>query len=490
MAEGRNTTELWARFRFTIIGSLLSAPPERGTLKREIRDIAQRTWTHPITGAPIRFSAVTIERWYYAARRERDDPIRPLRRAKRRDAGRFTIPPGIREQIFSLHLSYSDWSYQLHYDNLRVLAAKDPELGQLPSYSTVRRFMKARGLLKTPKKRAQRPGQVRAAQHRERREVRSFEAAYVGSLYHLDFHQAPLRVLTSSGRWVQPYALGVLDDHSRVACHVQWYLGEGAEELVHGLSQAIQKRGLPRALLTDNGSAMISDEVRDGLFRLGVLHETTLAYSPYQNGKQEVFWSTLEGRLMKMLSRTRDLSLDFLNRATQAWVELEYNRTEHSEIQETPIARFARAPSVLRDSPSSAALREAFVRQVTRAQRRSDGTFTVDRVRFEVPSRFRHFERLTIRYARWDLSRLLLVDPTSGRVIAPLYPLDRTKNASGVRAAVEARASETSTAAEEETKSPDTLPPLLEKLLSDYEADGLPPGYVSKPDRSPKGGAE
>ena len=29
---------------------------------------------------------------------------------------------------------------------------------------------------------------------------------------------------------------------------------------MHGLSQAIQKRGLPRALLTDNGAAMVAED--------------------------------------------------------------------------------------------------------------------------------------------------------------------------------------------------------------------------------------
>ena len=51
---------------------------------------------------------------------------------------------------------------------------------------------------------------------------------------------------------------------------------------VHGLSQAIQKRGLPRALLTDNGAAMVAEEVTQGLLHLGVVHERTLPYSPYQ----------------------------------------------------------------------------------------------------------------------------------------------------------------------------------------------------------------
>ena len=94
----------------------------------------------------------------------------------------------------------------------------------------------------------------------------------------------------------------MLDDHSRLACHLQWYFEETAETLVHGLSQAIQKRGLPRVLLTDNGGPMLAVETRQGLSDLGIVHETTLPYSPYQNAKQEVFWASVQGRLLAMHS--------------------------------------------------------------------------------------------------------------------------------------------------------------------------------------------
>ncbi len=57
-----STGALWARFRFSIVGSLLSAPPPRGALKTAIRDFAAKTWSHPVTGRNVRFSAVTIER--------------------------------------------------------------------------------------------------------------------------------------------------------------------------------------------------------------------------------------------------------------------------------------------------------------------------------------------------------------------------------------------------------------------------------------------
>jgi transposase InsO family protein len=89
-------------------------------------------------------------------------------------------------------------------------------------------------------------------------------------------------VLTARGAWVTPVLFGCIDDRSRLACHLQWYLAENAECIAHGLSQAFEKRGLPRAGMSDNGAAMCAAEIVEGLARLGILHETTLAYSPYQ----------------------------------------------------------------------------------------------------------------------------------------------------------------------------------------------------------------
>ena len=261
------------------------------------------------------------------------------------------------------------------------------------------------------------PGEIRAARRREEREVRSYEAEYVGALWHLDFHHGSLPVLTPRGQWEKPLALGILDDCSRLCCHLQWYLSEAAEDLTHGLSQGIQKRGLFRSLMSDNGGAMVADEVTEGLLRLGIVHERTLPYSPYQNGKQECFWAMLEGRLMEMLEGVTELSLDFLNQATQAWVEMEYNRTPRRETGCSPVERFAEAPSVLRPSPSSAALRDAFRKEVKRRQRQSDGTISLEGVRFEIPGRFRHFRDVRVRYASWDLSHVDLVDHRNGTLL-------------------------------------------------------------------------
>ena len=288
------------------------------------------------------------------------------------------------------------------------------------------------------------------------------------------------KVLTRTGQWITPLLLGVIDDHSRLVCHLQWYPDETAETLVHGLCQALQKRGLPRALMTDNGAAMQADEFRQGLHALSILHETTLPYSPYQNAKQESFWATLEGRLMAMLESVADLTLARLNAITQAWVEQEYHRTLHCEIGMTPLRRYLDSATVGRDCPDSAALRRAFRSIVTRRQRRSDGTLSLASIRFEVPARYRHLETLPVSYARWDLRAVELIDPQTLKPLCALHPLDKTANADANRRRLQPAQAKPSEASLK--TSADELPPLLKKLLEDYAATGLPPAYLPKQD--------
>jgi len=111
-----------------------------------------------------------------------------------------------------------------------------------------------------------------------------------------------LQVVTPRGQWQRPLALGILDDHSRYCVHLQWYLSETTEDLVHGFSQGIQKCGLPRAALSDNGSAMLADEFTEGLLRLGILHETTLPFSAYAESR--VMQSCAAEPLIQAGSRT------------------------------------------------------------------------------------------------------------------------------------------------------------------------------------------
>jgi putative transposase len=494
MSEEKNSaggSQCWANFRFSVVGSLLAAPPEKGALRTELTRLAGTRWRHPITGQWTSFGASTIERWYYRALREKTDPVGVLRRKVREDCGSHpSVSASLRDAISVQYRQHPNWSYQLHYENLVVLSEQEPLLRPIPGYGAVHRYMKAHSMFKRKRLggRRQTAGSIAAEQRFEEREIRSYESEYVNALWHLDFHHGSVRVLAPSGQWVYPLLLGTLDDHSRVCPHLQWYFRETADELIHGLSQAFLKCGLPRALMTDNGSAMTAAETVEGLQRLGILHETTLPYSPYQNGKQESFWGQIEGRLLSMLDGVNDLTLARLNEATQAWVEMEYNRKLHSEINDTPMNRFVKVKDVGRPAPDMATLRQLFTKQCSRKQRRSDGTISVENIRFEIPSRYRQLERMSIRYAGWDLSYVYLCNDRSGEIITRLYPLDKQKNADSRRRRKEPiKGNPTPTTPVEPTTE---MAPLLKKLIAQYHATGLPPAYLPKDEINPTQGTQ
>ena len=473
--------ERWARFRFSIIGPLLSAPPNSGELQTELALLAQKEWRHPITGLRVHFGLSTIERWLYQARHE-NDPVRALRTKRRLDAGTsIKLSPQLKTLIQSQHREHPSWSYQLHVDNLKILVGTSSDLGEMPSYNTVRRYMKANGCCKRrAQKRRHTEGAILAAERLEKREVRSFEVDHVNALWHLDFHHGSRRILGRDGKWHKPLLLAILDDRSRLICHAQWYLDETVETLVHGFMQALQKRALPRALMSDNGSAMTAAEFTEGLARLGILHQPTLPYSPYQNAKQEVFWAQVEGRLMAMLEGEEELSLSLLNKSTIAWIEQEYHQKLHSEIASTPLNRYLNDPDVGRPCPNSAALRHAFCTQVHRKQRKSDGSFSLEGKRFEIPSQYRTLEIVHIRYAQWDLSHVSLVDPHTDTLLSTIYPQDKSANASGMRRAFNS-GDETSQHIKEPVST--GIAPLLQKLIADYAATGLPPAYIAREEK-------
>jgi hypothetical protein len=99
----RSTGTLWARFRFSVVGSLLSSPHAHGSLQRAIHALAEKAWSHHVTGRDFHVAPDTIACWYYMALRQPDDPVGALRRAVRKDCGKISLALPVAER---LHLQY------------------------------------------------------------------------------------------------------------------------------------------------------------------------------------------------------------------------------------------------------------------------------------------------------------------------------------------------------------------------------------------------
>ena len=466
MASKKISCRQVAEFRYSILGEILARPPDKGELATRLREIANKEWIPPGTAYPESYCVRTLERWYAKVRKNPTDPVTALLPSRRSDLG-------IRHAIRKEHMiwlrqntkDYPRWPVKLRSDNLAAV----PHLQPTPSYSTVLRWFHSIGIYSTG---------IRGVQRKKSRETLSFESAFPGELWHMDMHKGSRKVLLPNGEYVQPICIAYLDDHSRLCCHCQWVLGEDTDVLTHITRQAFLKHGMPHKIQSDNGAAMISDEFETGLRRLGIQHERIIPKAAFQNGKIESFWNPLEGRLVNMLARVEPLTLDVLNQYTQPWVTFDYNHGIHSETGQKPIDRYMIEKNVARKSLDYGQIGKMFRRVVSRVQRMSDGTLNLENVLFQVPRAFRHIRNLSIAYSKWDLSTAALVDPETEVEIAPLFPVDKNRNAEGKRAPLPDPLADEPEVAETTPVASDAIPPLLARYMRDFQTLNPLAGFI------------
>lgn len=454
----------WGHFRYGVLGPLLSAPPRRSELTKELTKLAAKTWKHPITCEDVQFGFSTIEGWYYKVRAEKRDPITPLTKKERKDKGvQHVITEEIADILRAQYADYFWWDIQLHTKNLAAEIKKRKLSVKAPSISSVRRFMRAAGLKRLPRPRQDLQGMLGPIPATEEHEIACFEMSHPNQLWSLDFHDGAIMVLDSDGKWRQPVAVALLDHYSRMICHAEWVFTESAENLVRATSIAIMKHGRPHCLLSDNGGAMRAGEYIQGLGRLGIRINKIKPRKPNQNGKTEAHWGSLESKLLAMLIGHEGLTIDQLNDLTLAWVEAGYNRSIHREIKMTPLERYLQGTNVGLTSCDEDTLKRAFRSDEFRRPRKSDGTIKIADILFRLPQKFWHLNRVLVRYARWDLSFVHVVDYASGNEIMRIYPVDKLQNADSKRRSIESPVQ----------ISPDltrtVLPSYLQELIQQYE---------------------
>lgn len=96
--------------------------------------------------------------------------------------------------------------------------------------------------------------------------------------------------------------LGLLDHGSRACLALSELRSRSAIAILRVLLDAIERSGRPRILRTDNEPVLTCRLFRLGLLCLGIRHQRTAPFAPWQNGRIERFFATFKERILPWLN--------------------------------------------------------------------------------------------------------------------------------------------------------------------------------------------
>ena len=206
---------------------------------------------------------------------------------------------------------------------------------------------------------------------------RKFEAELPNDIWQSDVMHGPCVMI--EGRRRKAYLIAFIDDHSRLIPHAAFYLSENLDAFLNAFEQALLKRGLPRKLYVDNGSAYRSRQLEHTCAQLSIAMIHAKAYQPQGKGKIERFFRTVRMQFLPTLPA--EMTLDALNAAWQPWLDT-YHQRRHSATGSNPWLRFADHMQCLRTAPEN--LKDYF-RIVARRTVAKDRSVTLEGRLYEAP---------------------------------------------------------------------------------------------------------
>lgn len=390
-------------FRFGVISPVLSADDAR-SLKERFAEQAAKVWTLP-NGQLRQLSAATVEDWYYDFRKGGMDA---LINPPRRDSGSHRLITDEMDHEIGAILAANP---NLKSSNvIRLLDEREVRKDNTPSNATLFRYL-----------RKIRPGHQKVGKQRL-----AFEAPYAGNLYQTDIMYGPdVKIKLANGRMSnkQTYLLAILDDHSRLICHGEFFLTQDIMIYLSVLEKSIRKRGIPDKIYCDNGKVFLSSQIT----RIGAEIGTRIVHTKVRDaaakGKIERFFRTVRDQFLELAEVDKVNTLSALNTRFFSWVEA-YNHRRHSSLGCSPMEKWLRSPHTPRLLKEGHKTDDLFLLEVTRLVKK-DGTFSLHGKRFE--TNYVHAgKKVTVHYDKNDLSRIHVY--LEGAYVGPARPCEPGDN--------------------------------------------------------------
>jgi len=350
-----------AVFRFGVISDFVTGSQmSRAEKRRLMRDKCARKWQIPFS-EKTRLSNGTINRWCRLYKNSNGD-LKSLQPKDRCDQGKSrAMDEDTCLSIIELKLQTPALTVPQLIEQMNRQNRVSP--GIVLNNSTVYRFLHQQDLIDLPVKKPV--------------DRRKFEAELPNDLWQSDVMHGPK--IDVNGKLRKTYLIAIIDDHSRLIVHGQFYLSEALRCYLDAFENALAKRGLPRKLYVDNGAAFRSRHLEYISAALAIALIHSKPYQPQGRGKIERFFRTVRGQF---LPGFKGKSLNELNEAFDGWLSHIYHQRKHSSTKQTPIERFAANLQCLRAAPNN--LHDYF-RKVARRKVNKDRSITLNGRLFEGP---------------------------------------------------------------------------------------------------------
>ena len=312
-----------ALVRFQIISAYVALDPGRGQKRKLLDQLAARTWPG-LDGEPFQAAAETLRTWI---RRYRLDGLPGLEDKPRAKRGVQLLSTDEIALACQLKRDVPERSLDRIIKILEETKRVTP--GRIRR-STLHRVLLAEGLS------ARKPSPVAVA------DLDRFEADCPNDLWQSDMLAGPwLPDPERVGKMRRAYLYAFLDDHSRLLLHGRFHFREDLPMLELVFRRCLQKYGKVRRCYYDNGMVYRSGHMQQIVATLGI-HRLifTTPRRPMGHGKIEALNRFIRSAFLAELKSSSVSTLDALNEAFLAWMDVDYNRRPHSETGEAPRDRW------------------------------------------------------------------------------------------------------------------------------------------------------
>ena len=320
--EKSYSTEEVALFRYGIISDFVNLPAGTKGLYAQIKRKAEQDYLIP-GSRRTKVAEETIRSWLKKYRVGGFDALLPKERKDKGKARRLPL------EVADVLLAIKEERPEL---TVPLVIKTDRESGKIPSNirlpeSTIYKLLARNGLTKK--------------QTSPDKDHRRFSYNYAGELWMSDVMHGPA-IKTDGGRKRKTYLIAFIDDATRVIPYAAFAHSENTASFMEVFRQAILRRGIPQRLFVDNGSAFRSQHLSLVCAKLGITLIHARAYHAAAKGKIERWFRTIRLQFLPMLSKKDMLSLATMNRALWIYIEIEYHRTRHRILSETPLDCWAK----------------------------------------------------------------------------------------------------------------------------------------------------